>query len=148
MATQRGVGKFFVNGVHGTVAIAGAVTLAAADNKPQSVELDRQFDVAQIRDGKGAFVGAVAGEATDTIKVRMIPIDSSVSSTLSQAKTNIKLPERLGKVTLANFGNANIDGDWHFVGGSISIQQGQPVEINMDLIRPNSAYQTDPSDFD
>ena len=148
MATQRGVGKFFVNGVHGTVAIAGAVTLAAADNKAQSVELDRQFDVAQIRDGKGAFVGAVAGEVTDTLKVRMIPIDSSVSSTLTQAKTNIKLPARLAKVTLAGFGNANIDGDWHFVGGSISIQQGQPAEINMDLIRPNSAYQTDPADFD
>lgn len=148
MATQRGIGKYFVNGVHGTVAIAGAVTLASTDNKPQSVELDRQFDVNQVRDGKGAFVAAVAGETTDTLKVRMIPIDGSVSSALSVAKTNIKLPERLGKVTLAGFGNANIDGDWHFSGGSISIQQGQPVEINMDLIRPNSAYQTDPADFD
>ena len=148
MATQRGVGKFFVAGVQGTVAISGAVTLAAADNKPQSVEVDRQFDVAQVRDGKGAFVAAVASEITDTLKVRMIVIDSSVSSTLAQAKTNLKLPERMGKVTLAGFGNANVDGDWHFTGGSISLQQGQPAEINMDLIRPNGTYQTDPVDFD
>ena len=65
----------------------------------------------------------------------MIPLDSSVSSTLAQAKTNIKLPGRLEKVTLASFGNGNVDGDWHYAGGEISINADQVAEISMDLVR-------------
>ena len=54
MATQRGVGKFVVRGVHGTLQIVtGAVTLATADNKLTSVSVQDRFDVTEVRDGKG-----------------------------------------------------------------------------------------------
>lgn len=149
MATQRGVGKFVVRGVQGTLQILGAVTLATADNKPVSVSVQDRFDIAEARDGKGALFAASAGEITRRCSVRFIPLDSSVSSTLAQAKTNMKLPERLGKVTLASFGNANVDGDWHYAGGEISINADQVAEISMDLVRyGTTGYIGDPADFD
>ena len=150
MATQRGVGKFVVRGVHGTLQIVnGAVTLAAADSKLQSVSMQNRFDIAEVRDGKGALFAAVAGEITDRCSIRMIPFDSSVSSTLATAKTNVKLPERLAKVTLASFGITKVDGDWHFAGGEIGLNTDQVVEISMDLVRFGATgYIGDPADFD
>lgn len=150
MATQRGVGKFVVRGVQGTLQIVtGAVTLATADNKLTSVSVQDRFDVTEVRDGKGALFAAAAGEITRRCSIRMIPLDSSVSSTLAQAKTNIKLPGRLEKVTLASFGNTNVDGDWHYAGGEVSINADQVAEISMDLVRfGTTGYIGDPADFD
>ncbi len=150
MATQKLVGKYVVRGISATAQIVtGAVTLAAADNKVTNVTVQDRFDIAEVRDGTGALFAAVAGEITRRMSIRMIPIDSGVSSALATAKTNIKLPGRLEKVTIANAGNSNIDGNWHYAGGEISQNADGVTEISMDLVRfGTTGYVGDPADAD
>lgn len=149
----RGVGRFVIAGVHGTVTFTGAVAVAATSNKMDSVNLRPEFSVVEHRDGKSAVFAATADEPVHRLTIRFTPISDVAANTLVTAKANITLPDRLAIVTLAGFARSNINGDWYFAGGGIDHEKGTPVGATMELIRfgpdpENPSITSAPADFE
>jgi hypothetical protein len=138
-----GVGKFVVKGVQGNVAYTGVVSVSmSSDNtKLMGASLRNEFGVTEHRDGVSNVFSVTADEPIHRLSIRFVPTATTATPTLANAKANVVLPERLATVTLAGFGNTNIDGAWFYVGGSIDYSPDSPVELSMELTR----YGTDPT---
>lgn len=146
MATLNGVGLFVVKGIHGNVAFTGAVSIDSTKSKVTGVDLSNDFSLDEFRDGLGNTLTAIAGESQDSINVDFV-IHSASGSTLAQAKANITLPDPLGKVTLASFGNSRFDGDWNYVGGGSISKSESIATLKMTLKRWPSITADDPDTF-
>lgn len=141
MAALKGVGQYVVKGVHGNISYTGAVSIDSTKSKTMGVDRRDEFSVHEQRDGLSSVFAIVADEPIYRLTVRFVPLSPTTSGSLALAKTNCELPSRLSVVTLAGFGNNNLDGTWYYQGGSISMSPDSIVEATMELSR----YGTDPA---
>ena len=86
MATQRGVGKYFVNGVHGTVAITGGGT-------------GLTYDPAQLYVGSDTFTYTVSDgvhvSAPATVSITVDPVNDAPTATDGTRTTDEDAPVAL-----------------------------------------------------
>lgn len=151
MAIQKGIGRYLVKGVHGTMAFTGAVAIGDTNSKLMSASLQDDFSATPHRDGKSEVFAVTADQPIQSLSIRWVPI-APVGGTLANAKANFTLPPRLGVVTLTGFGNNRFDGTWHYVGGGGELSS-DVGEVSMNLQRYGSdpeanSIGTAPVDFD
>lgn len=139
--TLKGVGQYVVKGVHGNISYSGAVSIDSTKSKTMGADRRDEFTVHEQRDGLSSVFAVIADEPVQRLTIRFVPLSPSTSGSLALAKTNCELPARLSVVTLAGFGNNNLDGTWYYQGGSISMSPDSIVEATMELAR----YGTDPA---
>lgn len=138
-----GIGRYVVKGIHGKfddttgfVSAYGAVTVTSSNSKVMGVGRRDEFPIAEHRDGTSSVFAVTADEPIFRLSIRWTPMSPSSSGSLALARTNMVLPDPLDIVTLAGFGNNQIDGAWYYTGGgSIDLSSDGLVEASMELSR-------------
>lgn len=117
------IGEAKVYGASGTLAFTGAAALTTSGNEPQTLQFQDEFDIADARSKVGDVKTRTAHNRRHTISINILWKDVDAPVSQAGAKSTIKFPDMLGIVTLADFGNSLIDGDWNYEGGSAEYTQ-------------------------
>ena len=100
--------------------------VAKVDAKMKGLSLSDSMRVGDARDGNGRIFASNVERDSHVITVDFIPFDSTGTS-LATAIANTKLPGPGVVVTLSDFGNNLIDGDWNYIGDG-SVEPGATKE--------------------
>lgn len=104
-------GKVTVQGVNGTANITGVIV--AANNKLVDWDYSDGADGGETKDGNGNYINVTTAGLMAKASVTLIPFDPGSPGALATAKSNVKKPAPLAKVTIAGTGITDFDGDWH-----------------------------------
>lgn len=133
---MKAAGKVTVCGIGGTVAYTGVL---ATENKVTDWDLSDGADAGETKDGLGFYLTITSAGDTHKLTITLVPFDPSGTPTLATAKSKVVLPPKMGKVTIASTGIANVDGDWHYAragGGTIKPDSsGQALKVTLPLER-------------
>jgi hypothetical protein len=136
MANEAQVGKAVVFGLDGSITYTGIGTLEL-----QSGSLEHRFELYENKNKEGEVQGAVAFNPTLEFTLDFLPVSAGTGAgALASAKTGLKLPTPLAKVTLSGFAHADLNTDYVYVGGGkIAFDQANPAKMSLPIRR----YRTD-----
>ena len=123
------VGTACYSGIAGTF-----VTSVHASDKTslQAMGMTRTTPSFTLEDGAGNTLAEGFARAVDTLDIEFTP----VSTTQALAAAEVELPTLGTKVTLADTGIADINGDWNYLGNATYVFQAKgPAKIRMTVSR-------------
>lgn len=131
MSTQKGRATIF--GITGTVVITG---LASFTPISDSNDFSQELNKSDVKDTDGKMISRIYSGLIFNGKLSFTPVAASGTNTIANAAASAYLPTPGTKVTLASFGNTNIDGDWIYDGGwHLSYKKGDLATYEFDIMK-------------
>lgn len=113
--------------------------LVASDSKLIDWDLQDSAEGGETKDGLGNYTNVTSSGLMDKASITLIPFDTASPGSLATAKSKVKKPAPLAKVTIAGSGITGLDGDWHVAraGGSAikPDNSGGPLKVTIPLER-------------
>lgn len=144
MAEPTYLGEVFIFGLDGTLAYSG---MATSGNEPQRGSYQDEISRHDSKNKKGETIGVQLFNPNPKITITFMPkADSTGAGAIADAKSNMVLPAKGSKVTLAGFppvvgsdGTIN-SAQWLYLGGG-AIELTNEAEVVMTL--PLERFNTD-----
>lgn len=129
------VGSAAVFGVNGLLAWTGVLTsMTTAQNVVTGGQFKDQADKAELKNGKNRVIGKAASNRRFSHAAKLIPVDAN--GNLATAKTNVKVPDPLGVITISGYGLGEFDGNWNYdCDAEINLTPEGYIEYSMTLTR-------------
>lgn len=110
----------------------------ASQGAVQSANLSDEFELIDVRDQWGRQISQAATGCRQTVQVELIPLAESGTNTEAAAAAALALPVPLEKVTLAEFEDADLNGEWNYQGGGTKGYSNDGVaRLTLPLARPD-----------
>lgn len=138
MAEPTFIGKVTVWGIDGTMTYTGVAT---TDNVMDTVNYEDTVEEHELKDHKGITVGVKLVNPRENLTINFWPAEPAGAGSIAAAKTNVVLPAKGSKVTIASMSGSPLNGtDWLYLGGG-SIEESHEGDVKMTL--PLRRYSTD-----